>query len=298
MNGDDSRTDIFNSKRELVAESVVNRHVVFLKLHGQIDSAPERARKSHIGMPRRHEQPDIFTVEQRLKPVVLPEFGRIEPEARTGVCERENIDRIAAVVAQTGVVEHSTLAVHAYEHTLCVRYLFHPTNELMPAEQGLDAEPVRVSSEPGHGAAAYGGNDRTVTEFLAGLHIAHMNFNDGCRNGSDCIGDGIGIMGIGTGIEHYADAVGVEAGGMESVDKLALAVMLLVTQIYLGKTDSETFEDCFESLGPVDAGFALSEQIEVGSVEDEDVFHFMCTFSVGGSSLLRRSTASTTSWAR
>ena len=137
-----------------------------------------------------------------------------------------------------------------------------------------------------------------MTEFLAGLHIAHMNFNDGCRNGSDCIGDGIGIMGIGTGIEHYADAVGVEAGGMESVDKLALAVMLLVTQIYLGKTDSETFEDCFESLGPVDAGFALSEQIEVGSVEDEDVFHFMCTFSVGGSSLLRRSTASTTSWAR
>ena len=95
------------------------------------------------------------------------------------------------------------------------------------------------------------------------MDIAHMNLDDRSRNRGNSVGYGIGIMSISPCVEHYAEALGIEARRMKRVDKTALAIMLLMTKLNGSKTFSESCDYCVESLCSVDFRFAPTEQIQV-----------------------------------
>ena len=96
---------------------------------------------------------------------------------------------------------------------------------------------------------------------------------------------------------------------MQAVDDVAFVIALVVVDFHIGVVGFDCLYVIFHRQAAVDVGFAHSEQIEVGSVDNKYSCHIglsfgtrrvryffvTLTFCVGGSSSLRRSTASITS---
>ena len=77
----------------------------------------------------------------------------------------------------------------------------------------------------------------------------------------------------GTGVEHDAEAVGVEAVLLDGVDDGALVIALHMPESRLRKCLPERRDDVAESGGAVDVRLALPEQVEIRTVEYEDILH-------------------------
>jgi len=58
---------------------------------------------------------------------------------------------------------------------------------------------------------------------------------------------------------------------VNAVDDVAFVVGLEVVDLDIGISLTQCFEEVFESLCAVDAGFAMAQEVEVGAVDDEDV---------------------------
>ena len=107
-----------------------------------------------------------------------------------------------------------------------------------------------------------------MAELLALVHIGDMYLYARAFHAADAILQGNAGVGVGTRIEHYA-IVG-EAYFLQLVDKLALDVALIVFYFYLWKPLSERCKAVFHRLLSIDAGFARSQEVEVGAVDDDD----------------------------
>lgn len=152
-------------------------------------------------------------------------------------------------------------------------------------EQGGDAQVVAAGSEAGDRAAAYGGDERAVAYLLAGHHIAQVYLHHGQPDGCYRVGYGERGVGVGSGIEHYAEVGVIEAHAVDHVDDVALMVALSPFQlhdaiIFIG----EPLGYAFQGVGAVDARFAVPEQVEVRTIDYEYFLHFFSsTLCVGGS---------------
>ena len=91
-------------------------------------------------------------------------------------------------------------------------------------------------------------------------------------------------MGIGSGIDH--DSVVDVLRGVEPVDDLAFDVGLVAVDRHPGESSAQFFQIGLERPFSVDAFFALSEQIQIGTIYDQQ-FHGI--FFLGGLSRLRNS---------
>ena len=58
---------------------------------------------------------------------------------------------------------------------------------------------------------------------------------------------------------------------MNAVDDVAFVVGLEVVDLDIGISLTQCFEEVFESLSAVDAGFAMAQEVEVGAVDNEDM---------------------------
>lgn len=111
--------------------------------------------------------------------------------------------------------------------------------------------------------------------------VGNVNFHDGDIDGTDAVGQGDGSVGVASWIHHHGIVLSISL--LQFVDEAALMVRLVVGNLVLRKRFDEFWQVFFEGHRAIDFGFALAQQVEVGTVEDEN-FHLetFCKDSVFG----------------
>lgn len=138
--------------------------------------------------------------------------------------------------------------------------------------QGVQREHVALRAEPADDALAGRCNHGMVAEFLPRMHIRDMKFHHRYGNGLDRIVKGDRGMGKGAGID--GDTGSPLAGLMHPINEHALVIALakLDSQSEFGSNGRTFLLDIGQGLAAVDARFAFSQHVEVGTVEDENRF--------------------------
>jgi hypothetical protein len=62
---------------------------------------------------------------------------------------------------------------------------------------------------------------------------------------------------------------------VNAVDDVAFVVGLEVVDLDIGISLTQSFEEIFESLCAVDAGFAMAQEVEVRAVENQNIHSFL-----------------------
>ena len=109
-----------------------------------------------------------------------------------------------------------------------------------------------------------------MAERFALMDVADMHFHHGGSDAADAVAKGYAGVGVATCIED--DAVGVEPHFLQFVYEFTLYVGLKVVYDYLRVACSQVLQVFLECGVPVDVGFALSQEVEVGTV-DNGYFH-------------------------
>lgn len=138
--------------------------------------------------------------------------------------------------------------------------------------RGFYSQNVRIRSKSDDLAAADGGNQRFMPEFLPGMDIGKMDFDGRNATGHDRISQGNAGVCIGGSVED--DHFELPFGLLDPGDQLAFKVGLAEVNFYPqlpGSFADPGFDVC-QSKAPIDLGFALTEQIQVGSIQEEE-FH-------------------------
>ena len=112
---------------------------------------------------------------------------------------------------------------------------------------------------------------------LSFRNVGNMNLNDGNADGADAVGDGDGGVGIGSRIHHYATIEAVSL--LQFVDDDAFVVGLEIGNLVLWKTTAQLGQKVLKRDVSVDFGFAFAQEVQVGTVENED-FHALKEFSL------------------
>ena len=108
-----------------------------------------------------------------------------------------------------------------------------------------------------------------VAERLPLVNIGDMHFDDGRANGGNSVGNGNGGMGIGARVEN--DAIVRKAHFVQLIDDLTLGVALKVMQDDMRIILLQLEEILLKALSSIDVWFPLTEQIQVGPVDDDDL---------------------------
>ena len=117
-----------------------------------------------------------------------------------------------------------------------------------------------------------------MAELLALVNITDMYLYDGAAQAADTVLQGHAGVGVGSGIEHDAVVAPEEARLLHLVDELALHVALIVVYLYIRVFLPQLGQIAVERLAAVDARFALSQQVQVWSVDNLD-FHFFSSLA-------------------
>lgn len=99
-----------------------------------------------------------------------------------------------------------------------------------------------------------------------------MYFNHGDADGADAIGKSDGSVGVGTRIHHHGIELAV--GLLELVDEAAFVIRLVIRQLVLGKALPEVCQIVLKRNLSVNFRLAFSKQVEVGTIDDENVHGF------------------------
>ena len=113
-----------------------------------------------------------------------------------------------------------------------------------------------------------------MPELLAGEYVAEMNLDERYGNGQQRVAQGDAGMGKSAGIDdHEGDPVAL--GGVNPGDQLMLGIALERQQLMALRPGerAELLLDIPQCGGAVNRRFARSQQIEVGSVEQQDSRH-------------------------
>ena len=110
-----------------------------------------------------------------------------------------------------------------------------------------------------------------VTELFALVYIRDVYLHDGTSQRADAVVQGYRGVGIGSRVEH--DAVVAEAHFLHLVDELALHIALVVGYVDVRKLSLQLGQILLERLGTVDAGLANAQQIQVGTIDNQDFLH-------------------------
>ena len=135
--------------------------------------------------------------------------------------------------------------------------------------KSLDGKAVAVEAEASDHPAAYSRQQRLVAERFALVDIADMHLHHWRGDAADAVAEGYTGVRIASSVED--DAIGGEPHLLELVDELALDVRLEI--IYLDEriARAQVFEIVVEGSVPVDVRFALSQEIEVRPVDNDDI---------------------------
>lgn len=110
-----------------------------------------------------------------------------------------------------------------------------------------------------------------VTIFLAGEDVADMHFHHGSGNSGYGIVDGHGSVAVAAGIED--DSIIRKADLLNLVDQFAFDIALIVINLQVGERLAELGEVVLKGLRAVDIGFANAKEVEVGTVDDDNLLH-------------------------
>ena len=97
-----------------------------------------------------------------------------------------------------------------------------------------------------------------------------MYLDDGDADGTDAVGEGDGGVGIATRVHH--DGITSANGLLQFVNHDAFVVGLEIVNLMLRESATELGDEFFEGNVPVDFRLSLSDEVEIGTVENED-FH-------------------------
>ena len=109
-----------------------------------------------------------------------------------------------------------------------------------------------------------------MPEFLPCRYICNVNFYNRTFNRSHGISYSNRSVGVTSGIQNYPGVT--EARLVYPVDYLAFDIRLEVIDSKIRIEFPQYFKPFRERLGSVSAGFPLPEEIEVGSVDNQDIF--------------------------
>lgn len=137
----------------------------------------------------------------------------------------------------------------------------------------MEGEAVAVEAEAGDDALADGRQEGLVTERLAGVDVADVDFDHGGGDGGDGIGDGDRRVGVAAGVED--DAAVVKAHGLQAVHDFALDVALIDVNRVLRELLDELLQILVEGAVAIDLGFTPSHEVQIGAVDDVDDHYFL-----------------------
>ena len=115
-----------------------------------------------------------------------------------------------------------------------------------------------------------------VAKFLALVHIADVYLDGRCADRLEGIQQSHAGVGVSTRIKHYA--IVVESYLVDAVDEVTLMVALQVVNLYLRISAAQLLEVSLETLGTIDARFALAQQVQVGPIDDLYLGHGLFLF--------------------
>ena len=111
-----------------------------------------------------------------------------------------------------------------------------------------------------------------MAEFLTLVHIRDVYLHHRRLNASDGILQGDAGMGVGTRIQHHT--VVAEPYLVQLVEQITFVVRLEITQFcHIGKALFQLFEVIFKSTCAINAWFAATQQIQVGTIENQYLLH-------------------------
>ena len=110
-----------------------------------------------------------------------------------------------------------------------------------------------------------------VAVFLAGEDVAKVHFDGWRRHGGEGVVKGDAGVAVATGVDD--DAIGAETDLVYAVDDFAFDVALVVAYLHFGEALSQLVEVLLHSDGAVDFGLAAAGKVQIGTVDDFDVFH-------------------------
>ena len=107
-----------------------------------------------------------------------------------------------------------------------------------------------------------------MTERLALVHVGDMNFDDGALQGADAVMQRHTRMGISTRIEHDTVVAFEETHLLHLVDEFTLDITLETGYLHIWELSLQLRQVALKRLIAIDARFALSQQIEVGTIDN------------------------------
>ncbi len=108
-----------------------------------------------------------------------------------------------------------------------------------------------------------------MAECFPRMDVGNMHFYNGSCDCTNGIGNRHRSVGIRPGIDD--DAVKRKTYLVDFINELPFVVALKIMQVHIVKGGYQNFKIILKSLSPVHFRFAYAKEIEVGSVEDEEL---------------------------
>ena len=142
---------------------------------------------------------------------------------------------------------------------------------IFEVNQGPNGQCVSGRAEAGDLANADWGDDGRLSEFLAGVDVAEVDFDDGQPDAGDRVAEGDGVVGESARVDD--DRVGPLSVFLDRVDEDAFVIGLEDADfdVEFGRLGFDFDIDVGEGLFAVEFRFAEPGHVQVWSVEDEDV---------------------------
>ena len=131
---------------------------------------------------------------------------------------------------------------------------------------------IAFHATTGDNAFGAGRDIGVVAEAFALVDVGNVDFDDRAIEGVESIENCNGRMGIGAGIDD--DGCGFLAGLMDPVDQLMFGIALLEADLELQfrRQSAAVRFNIGQGGVAIDLGLALTQQVQIGAVEDEDRF--------------------------
>ena len=130
----------------------------------------------------------------------------------------------------------------------------------------LHGKSIAVHAEAADNAQTGAGDIGMVAEGLALVDVGDMDLYDGGAQRADAVLQGYTGVGIRPGIQH--DAIVVEAYLLHLVYQRALYIALIIVYLHVGIALAQRFEIGFKGAAAVNTGFAGSQEIQVGTIDN------------------------------
>ena len=111
-----------------------------------------------------------------------------------------------------------------------------------------------------------------MTELLAAVDVAQMDFDCGQGYAGHRVANGVGVVGERTGI--HQQSVGPGPRSVNFVDQRAFGVALKgANYVFVSGSSDQLLVDRFQGYVAVDRPFARAQKIQIGAMEYQDFSH-------------------------